>query len=66
MPKFRLHDVVRITAHPSRHFDAVGTVTDVDRTAHFPFLVSGIAGKPLWFGAHELVLAEVTTNERQS
>jgi hypothetical protein len=59
MPKFKLADPVRITAPTSRHFDAVGTVTDVDRSQPLSFRVSGVEGVPVWFGAHELVLAEV-------
>jgi hypothetical protein len=57
--KFQLADPVRITAPYCRHFDAVGTVTDVDRSQPLSFPVSGLDGAPLWFGAHELVLAEV-------
>jgi hypothetical protein len=59
MTKFRLGDPVRITAPSSRHFDEVGTVTDVDPAAHFPFRVSGLEDVPQLFLAHELVLAEV-------
>jgi hypothetical protein len=66
MTKFRLHDPVRITAPYSRHFDAVGTVTNVDPAAHFPFRVSGLEVTPVWFGAHELVLAEHAPTEEPS
>jgi len=58
--KFNLGDHVRIIATPSRHFDSVGTVTNVDPGAYHPFRVEVLEGIPLWFGAHELVLAEVT------
>jgi hypothetical protein len=60
MPKFKLRDPVRVTAPSSRHFDEVGTVTDVDANGNpeYPFGVSGLVRRPLWFAAHELVLAE--------
>lgn len=58
MTKFKIGDPVRVTATPSRHFDAVGTIVDVDRTQHFPFAVMGVDASLLWFGAHELTLAE--------
>lgn len=55
--KFKIGDPVRIIASPGRHFDKVGTVTDVDRGAFHPFRVD-VEDAPLWFGPHELVLAE--------
>ena len=58
MSKFKLGDPVRIIARPTRHFDSVGTVTDVDQGAYYPFRVEVIEGQPLWFGPHELTLAE--------
>lgn len=57
--KFRLNDHVRVIAHPSRLFDSVGTVTDVDPGARHQFRVEVLEGFPLWFGPDELVLAEV-------
>lgn len=57
--KFKIGDPVRIIATPSRYFDDVGTIADVDR--HHPILpyqVAGPAAVPLWFGPHELILAE--------
>lgn len=56
--KFALNDPVRITASPSRLFDATGTVTDIDRGARHPFQVTTTDPHPLWFGPHELILAE--------
>jgi hypothetical protein len=64
--KFKLGGSVRITAPYSRHFDAVGTVTNIDRTKSVPFGVSGLDRLPLWFGAHELVLVEYSPNEEPS
>lgn len=61
MTKFRIGDPVRIIAAPFRHFDTVGTAIDVDKTVHFPFAVTGCGPSLLWFGAHELVLAEYRT-----
>lgn len=64
MSKFRIGDPVRIIATPSRYFDSVGTVIDVDR--HHPLLpyqVAGLADPPLWFGPNELILAEHQTEE---
>jgi hypothetical protein len=68
MTKFRLNDLVRIIAPSFRHFDAVGTVTEVDANGNpeYPFGVSGLVRRPLWFAAHELVLAEVATTEEPS
>ncbi|SDK79904.1 hypothetical protein [Arthrobacter sp. ok362] len=57
--KFKLGDPVRVIATPSRFFDMVGAVCDVDR--HHPLLpyqVTGLEGRPLWFGPNELILAE--------
>lgn len=56
--KYQLGDSVRITATPSRLFDHVGTVSNVDRGAAYPFEVRTADSLPLWFGGHELVLAE--------
>lgn len=63
MSKFRIGDPVRIIASPGRHFDAVGTVVDVDQTQHFPFAVTGLDASLLWFGPNELILAEHQTQE---
>jgi hypothetical protein len=63
MSKFKLGDPVRVIARPSRHFDSVGTVTDVDPGAFYPFRVEVPEGVPLWFGPHELVLAEHQTQQ---
>lgn len=63
--KFKLGDPVRVIARPGRHFDAVGTVVDVDQTQHFPFAVTGIDPSLLWFGPHELILAEHQPEEAQ-
>lgn len=57
MSKFRIGDPVRIIARPSAWFDHVGTVTDVNQGAGFPFRVT-IREVSLWFGPHELILAE--------
>ncbi|MDN4644945.1 hypothetical protein [Arthrobacter sp. PsM3] len=57
MSKFKLGDPVRVIARNTRHFDAVGTVVDVS-AQHYPFQVGGLEGSPLWFGPHELTLAE--------
>jgi len=57
--KFKIGDPVRVTATPSRYFDSVGTIADVD--PHHPLLpyqVDGLDGRPLWFGPQELILAE--------
>ncbi len=53
--KFRIGDPVRIIATPCRWFDAVGTVVD---TAGNQFHVAGLEPAPLWFGPHELILAD--------
>lgn len=58
MTKFRINDPVRIIARCS-HFDQVGTVEFVTEGQDHPFMVAGLEPWPLWFGAHELVLAEV-------
>jgi len=57
--KFKLGDPVRVIANPSRYFDTVGTIADVD--SHHPLIpyqVAGLADPPLWFGPNELILAE--------
>ena len=56
MTKFRLGDQVRIIARG--HFDEVGTVADIDHGTGYPFKVALVSSGPLWFGPHELVLAE--------
>jgi hypothetical protein len=57
--KFKLGDPVRIIARPSRWFDVVGTVCDVDRDhPTLPFQVAGLEDHALWFGHNELILAE--------
>lgn len=59
MGKFRLGDPVRVIATPSRYFDAVGTITDVDRDhPALPYQVGILENRPLWFGPAELILAE--------
>jgi hypothetical protein len=60
--KFKLNDPVRVIATPSKLFDAVGTVVNVDRDAWCPFQVMTTDG-PLWFSGHELVLAEAPKSE---
>jgi len=58
--KFKIGDPVRVIATPSRYFDSVGTIADVD--PHHPSLPYQVAGlsdlPPLWFGPNELILAE--------
>ena len=55
--KFKLNDIVRIIARG--HFDEAGTISDVDHGAGYPYrVVLSSAYGPLWFGPHELVLAE--------
>ncbi|MDQ5862763.1 MAG: hypothetical protein M3536_10930 [Actinomycetota bacterium] len=61
--KFKIGDHVRIIATPCRWFDAVGTITD---TAANQFHVAGIEAAPLWFGPHELILAEHQPHDAQS
>lgn len=56
--KFKTGDNVRIIARGCRYFDQVGTVAATDGCGAFPFNVSGIEDHPLWFGPHELILAE--------
>jgi hypothetical protein len=56
--KFKTGDNVRIIARGCSHFDAVGTVEDVVDGASYPFRVRVQDHHPLWFGPHELVLAE--------
>jgi len=57
--KFKLNDPVRIIATPSRYFDTVGTITDVDRDhPRLPYQVGILENRPLWFGPEELILAE--------
>lgn len=58
--KFRIGDPVRVIARNTRHFDAVGTVVDVS-AQHYPFKIGGLTDAPLWFGPHELILAEQQT-----
>ena len=60
MTKFKLGDPVRVIANPSRYFDTVGTIADVDRDhPSLPYQVAGLSElPPLWFGPHELILAE--------
>ena len=55
--KFKLNDSVRIIARG--HFDEVGTISDIDHGTGYPFKVALASPGPLWFGPHELVLAEV-------
>ena len=64
MTKFKLGDPVRIIATPSRYFDSVGTIADVDRNHPLlPYQVDLHEGRPLWFGPNELILAEHRTEE---
>ena len=66
MSKFRIGDPVRVTVSSCRYFDAVGTVVDVSSSQHFPFQIAGLDDHALWFGPHELILAEhqPTADER--
>lgn len=61
--KFKIGDPVRIIARTCRWFDQVGTVVD---TAAGEFHVAGVDAAPLWFGPHELILAEHPPQEAQS
>jgi len=63
--KFKTGDPVRIISRTCRYFDQVGTITSVVEGQDNPFHVTGLEPWPLWFGAHELVLAEHPTNERR-
>jgi hypothetical protein len=56
--KFKIGDHVRVIARGCRHFDTTGTVEDVAEGAHHPFHVRVQDHHPLWFGPHELILAE--------
>ncbi|QDG87134.1 hypothetical protein [Pseudarthrobacter sp. NIBRBAC000502770] len=56
--KFKIGDHVRIIARRCRQFDDVGAIVDVVDGAHHPFRVQIQDQHPLWFGPHELVLAE--------
>jgi hypothetical protein len=60
--KFRLGDTVRVINRGSFHFDEVGRVTAIDKTASpigWPFRISGLNSSiPLWYGPEELILAE--------
>jgi hypothetical protein len=63
--KFKIGDPVRIIARTCRYFDQVGTVADIVPEADHSFRVAIPGEHPLWFGPHELVLAEQQpTNER--
>ena len=59
--KFKIGDPVRIIARGCRYFDHVGTVAAINEGSHFAFHVRGPEPWPLWFGPHELVLAEAPT-----
>jgi len=61
--KFKIGDHVRVTARPCRHFDQVGTVDVVNDGAQYPYRLTGLADHPLYFGPHELVLAEAPASE---
>lgn len=56
--KFKVGDHVRIIARGCRQFDDVGTIEDIVPGANYPFRVRVQDQHPLWFGPHELVLAE--------
>lgn len=65
MTKFRTGDPVRIIARYSRYFDEVGTVDEIVTGQDHPFRVVGMQQWPLYFGAHELVLAEAPVTDTQ-
>lgn len=57
--KFKIGDHVRVISRTDRYFDEVGMVVEIDAAPDRPFRVSGLfAGYPLWYAAHELILAE--------
>jgi hypothetical protein len=56
--KFKTGDHVRVIARGCRYFDEVGTVAEVQEHQDFRFNVTGLEPWALWFGDHELILAE--------
>lgn len=64
MTKFRVTDPVRVIAAPCRYHDLTGIVGAiiVDGPRN-PYRVDGLEPWPLWFGADELVLAEMPTGD---
>jgi hypothetical protein len=61
--KFKVGDPVRVIAQRCQHFDQVGTIADVKEGQSAQFHVAGLEPWPLWFGPHELVLAEQQPQE---
>ncbi|UYM26629.1 hypothetical protein SEA_BAUER_80 [Arthrobacter phage Bauer] len=57
--KFKIGDHVRIIGRGSRYFDKVGTVSEAT-TSPLPFGIVGLDDDfgTVWFGEHELILAE--------
>ena len=61
MPKLALGDIVRVINQRDYHWDRVGRITSIckDESWDHPFHVSGLNSLiPLWYGPHELILAE--------
>lgn len=56
--KFRTGDTVRIINRVCKYFDQVATVQEVVAGQQLPFGLSGLEAVPVWFGPHELILAE--------
>jgi hypothetical protein len=61
--KFKVGDPVRVIARTCSYFDQTGTVTAINEGHDYPFHVEGPESWPLWFGPHELVLAEYQPRE---
>jgi hypothetical protein len=61
--KFKIGDPVRVIAQRCHHFDQVGTIADIKEDQSAQFHVAGLEPWPLWFGPHELVLAEYQPQE---
>jgi hypothetical protein len=59
--KFKLGDTVRVINERDYYFDRVGRITSICKSGEWPhpFHVSGMHNiVPLWFGPHELILAD--------
>ena len=59
--KFKIGDHVRVISRTDRYFDEVGVVVEIDGHPGFEFLVARLQDHPLWYGTHELILAESET-----